>query len=162
MNKQDQLRSLKRVCRRFGGRLAIISQRYFDRLFTLHRGDVCESPFTSAHGIHWGKKVVYAVRGREEVGSLIHEMGHVFADHRHPDSSRCREFRWFGWEVALARQIDAYRVWSHQNGDYATNDAGRTWGMLSATERRAVALERLAFAKKIRVVGPDGAPRSVR
>lgn len=166
MTKLDHLRSLSRICRRFGGRLAIVTQRYYDRIFGCRPYDpngVCESPFTSAHGIHWQKKIIYAVRGREEVGSIIHEMGHVFADLHHPQSGQSREWAWFGWEVAMARQIDAWRVWSRQNGNYNTSESGGDeWGILSTSKRKALVAERLAHAQKIGVLTSNGTPRSIR
>ncbi len=165
--KRDHLRSLAWICRRFGGRLAIIPQRRFDLLFEgsdpRDPDGVCVSPFTSAHGIHWQKKVVFAVRGREEVGSIIHDMGHVFADAHHPESDGCCEFNWFGWEIALAQRIGAYRTWSRHNVDYIVNaPGGREWGALDERGQRDVAARRLTLAKKIGVVAHDGTPRSIR
>jgi hypothetical protein len=167
MKKIDHLRSLTQLCRHFNGRLAVIEQPHFDRLFEDAKSSdwdgVCESPFTCAHGIHWQRKIVYAVQGREEIGSIIHEMGHVFADPHHPESDKCREWSWFGWEIAVARLIGAGRVWSRQNSNYATDEkGGNEWGALSAKKRRAVVIERLVHAKKIGVVDSDGTPRSIR
>src|SRR4029077_8404526 len=120
-----------------------------------------EAPFTSAHGLHWGRRIVYAVRGREEVGSIIHEMGHVFADRSPPLKSD--EWAWFGWEIAVARAADAWHTWSRHSANYGTGeDGGDEWGSLSAKRRRATVRERLAHAKKIGVIGQDGAPRSIR
>ena len=169
--KLDRLRALSRVCRDFGGRLAIVSQREFDRLFerggARDHGDeeLCDSPFTSAHGLWWRRKIVYAVEGREEIGSIIHEMGHVFAAPHHPSHacSACREWDWFGWEVVIARQVDATRSWSRDNATYLTGRGGdKAWGQLSAKRRRAVVVDRLAQARKIGVLDADGVPRSVR
>src|SRR5262249_22242053 len=152
-------------CRDFGGKLAIVSQDVYDDLFDgrdqkdwtgLH-----DSPFTCAHGLHWRKKIIYAVRGREEVGSIIHEMGHVFAAQHHPERScgECHEWNWFGWEIAIARQVDAGRTWSRQNHNYQTGEGGgRRWGRLSAASRRHVITKRLTHAKKIGVVASDGTP----
>lgn len=83
--KTDHLSALARICRRFGGRLAVISQRAYDALFEqrvdhMYGGEeLSEAPFTNAHGLWWKKKIIYAVRGRENVNNIIHEMGHVFA-----------------------------------------------------------------------------------
>jgi hypothetical protein len=165
MTKIDHLRSLSRLCRRFGGRLAIISQERFNRLFEgvpRHIGGRCESPFTSAHGIHWRRKIIYSVQGREEVGSIIHEMGHVFADANHPDSGKCHEFDFFGWEITVARLTGASRVWSQQSSNYIIDEAGSEWGPLTPPGRRTVVAERIAIAKKIGTVTLCGSPRSVR
>lgn len=172
--KADQLRALGRVCRDFGGRLAIVSQREFDRLFDEGDSDktpwdheeLSASPFTSAHGLWWNRKIVYAVEGREEIGSIIHEMGHVFAAQHHPhhECSQCHEWNWFGWEIMMARQVDAARTWSRHNASYLTSGAkgGNPWGKLSAARRRAVVADRLAHAKKIGVLSDRGEPRSIR
>ncbi len=166
MTKPDHLRALARVCRGFGGQLARVSQRAFDLLFEdadpSDRADVCLSPFTFAHGIHWRKKIVYAVRGREEIGTIIHEMGHVFADPHHPEDLKANEYAWLGWEIALARRVGAYRTWSRHNSNYIVESPNRDWGELDTKERRAVVADRLAHAMKIGVVDPDGTPRSIR
>ena len=166
MSRYDHLRDLARLCRQLGGRLAIISQRSYDDLFYDRKGvdgELHVSPFTNNHGLHWNHKIIYAVHGREEVGSIIHEMGHVFADAHHPEHRACREWSWFGWEIAIARQIGASRTWSRQNGNYATGeDGGGDWGKISVKQRRVVVAERLTYARKIGVLATDGTPRSVR
>lgn len=168
MTKREHLRALARICHQFGGQLAIISQRAYDDLFDHRLARECgylASPFTDAHGVHWGKKTVYSVRGREEVGSIIHEMGHVFADEHDPEHRKCSEWAWFGWEIALARHIGAARTWSRQNGNYNVGgEFGESgdWSLLSAAQRRAVVADRLAHAHKIGVLDVDGAPRSIR
>jgi hypothetical protein len=169
--KHDQLRALARFCQEHGGQLAIVSQSAYDDLFDdpnageekYGEGKLYESPFASAHGLHWQRKIIYAVRGRELVGVIIHEMGHVFADAHHPEDKKCREWSWLGWEVALARKIGAGRTWSRHNGNYVTGESGDgEWKQLPAWRRREIATDRLAHAKKIGVVDTDGNPRSVR
>jgi hypothetical protein len=162
-NKHTHLRSLAALCRSFGGKLAVVSQDAFDELCKgrYTTSGFSESPFTSAHGLHWRKRIVYTVRGREEIGSIIHEMGHAFADLKPPDDA-C-EWSWFGWEIAVARKIGAGRVWSKQNATYQTDETGSNeWGRLTASERRAVVIDRLAHAKKLNVVDLDGTPKSLR
>jgi hypothetical protein len=163
-HKRDHLRALARLCRQLGGRLSIVSYRAYDDLSVdTFVGAFHVAPFTDAHGLHWSRKIVYVVRGREEIGSIIHEMGHVFADQHHPEHHKCCEWSWFGWEVAVARQIGAGRTWSRQNGLYVTGDEwGGAWCHLSVKQRRAVIADRLAHARKIGVLATDGAPRSVR
>lgn len=171
MLKADHLRALARVCRRWGGRLAIVSQDWFYDLFDgprheelrAHEG-LSEVPFgEGAHGLHWRNKIVYAVRGRERVGVIIHEMGHVFAAQHHPECfcGKCHEWHWLGWEIALARQIGAMQAWSRHNANYSTG-SGDHWAALSVEKRRSVVAKRLRRAKKIGVVDADGTPRSVR
>jgi hypothetical protein len=175
--KTDHVRALARICEQLGGRLAIVSrQEISDMLnrdwpdygspeasdFDLEYHEGFSEPENSdTHGLEWAKKVVYAVRGREKIGHIIHEMGHVFADRYPPDSSRCREWRWFGWEMAVARQIGAWQAWSRHNADYGVgkDDA---WGELSTRRRQAVIAERIAHAKKIGILSAAGEPRSIR
>lgn len=163
--KHDHLRALARLCRKFGGALIRLSQVEFDRLFDdrarARAASRYEAPFTSAHGVNWIRKIIYTVRDREEVGSIIHEMGHVFADRKPPFNTN--EWEWFGWEIAVARSIGAAREWSKHNANYNTGDEnGGDWGHLSTKERRGVVRDRLLYAKKIGVVSPDNAPRSAR
>ena len=172
--KADQLVALARVCRDFGGRLAIVSQRTFDDLFhndssnrdwTWNDEELSDAPFTSAHGLWWRRKIIYAVNGREEVGTIIHEMGHVFAAPHHPfhECGECHEWNWFGWEIALARKIDAVQTWSRHNANYNTGEGGGgQWSRLSADRRKKIVADRLATARKIGVIAPGGEPRSVR
>lgn len=166
--KVDYLQGLARICRQLGGRLAIVSQRAFDGMFEQDQPtwkDLHSAPFTDAHGLHWNDKIIYAVRGREQVGSIIHEMGHVFAAQHHPECycGECHEWHWFGWEIAVARKIAAGRIWSKHNADYQTGSRGYPrWGTLTPKRRRKVAAERFAHAQKIGVLDSEGNPRSVR
>lgn len=112
------------------------------------------------HGLNWREKIVYAVRGREKVASIIHEMGHVFADRYPPDSSRCREWRWFGWEMVIARRIGAWGTWSRHNARYGVGDA--EWGELPTKRRQAVIADRVRYAKRVGILSETGEPRSVR
>lgn len=169
--KADHLSALARLCRRFGGRLAVISQRAYDTLFEqrvdhMYGGEeLSEAPFANAHGLWWKKKIVYAVRGRENVNNIIHEMGHVFASPHHPDCScrECHEWNWLGWEIVLARQIDAMPTWSYHNANYHTGEGGGgQWGKLSPEKRRTVVEKRLAHAKKAGFIGANGELRSLR
>jgi hypothetical protein len=164
--KADHLRALALICRRWGGRLAVVSQDWFYDMFDNYRRDdanLYESPFADSHGLDWQRKVIYAVRGRERVGVIIHEMGHVFAAQHHPECfcATCHEWNWLGWEFALARQIGAVQAWSRHNANYATGN-GSHWAGLSSVERRAVVAKRLRRARKIGVVDAGGAPRSMR
>ena len=164
--KHDHLTALARFCRQMRGQLKIVSYDDFDDLFYPH-DSMCngyfEAPFTSAHGLNWDRKIVYVVRGREEVGSIIHEMGHVFATQVGPEDRQCREWDFFGWEYAIARQIGATRTWSRHNGNYNTGEGGGDeWAVLSTRRRRRLLADRIGHAKKIGAIDADGLPRSVR
>lgn len=169
--KADHLRALACICRQFGGRLTILSQQKFDVLFMnsphgFHSSEegLQEAPFVDAHGLHWAAKVIYVVEGREKIGAIIHEMGHVFATCHPPlhGCATCHEWNWIGWEISLARQIGASRIWGRHNSDYVTNDKGLTWGALSIKRRPSIVANRIALARKNGLLGPHNAPRGIR
>jgi len=180
--KAAHLRALARICKRLGGKLVTVTARdisaminrdwpdydsakSFDEAdadFDLEHHEGFSSPENSdAHGQEWGKKIVYTVGGRESIGGIIHEMGHVFADRYPPDSSKCREWKWFGWEMAVAREIGAWQTWSRYNATYGVG-RDTDWADLSTKGRQAVIAERLRYATKIGIVTPAGEPRSIR
>lgn len=182
-SKLDHLKALGQLCGQLGGRLAIVSQRDISAMidrdwpdydnagsfeeaeagFDLEHHEGFSSPENSAtHGQEWGKKIVYAVRGCESVGQIIHEMGHVFADRYPPDSSKCREWYWFGWEMAVARRIGAWQTWSRHNETYGISRKGADWGDLSVRGRQAVMADRIRYATKIGILSEVGEPRSIR
>lgn len=170
--KTDHLRALTHLCRQFGGRLCLVTQHEFDILFEGERGlssghddhGLQEAPFADAHGLHWREKTVYAVSGRERIGPIIHEMGHVFAAPHHPSHAcpQCHEWNWLGWEIAVACQIRAMPTWSRDNANYVTDPGGVPWSELSTPQRRAVVSKRLAIARERGLVGTDDEPRSLR
>ena len=167
----DPLHSLARICHCLGGQLAIVPRGDFYTLVDAD-DDVC-LPHTAGsvceYGVHWKKKIIYAVRGTQHIGFVIHEAAHVFADRYHPDHDKCDEWAWLGWEIVVARRLGVLAAWSRQNANYCLGDGldtglgkGKDWGVLSAHERRAVVTDRLAHAKKIGVLSECGALRSVR
>ena len=180
--KANHVEALSQICAQLGGRLAIVTQRAMsamldrdwpdydgplgleaDANFDLEHHEGFSSPENSdTHGLEWRKKIIYAVRGRESVGQIIHEMGHVFADRYPPDSSRCSEWRWFGWEMAVARRIGAWQTWSRCNANYGVGRDGVEWEGLSTKRRQAVLAERIGHAKKLGVLSEAGEPRSLR
>jgi hypothetical protein len=166
----SQLEALARICHRLGGQLAIVSGKDF---FTILKNAKVAIPLSEGsrfeYGIHWEKKIVYAMRGTTHVGFIIHEAGHVFADRCHPDDDGCDEWSWLGWEIAVARRIGVWDAWSQQSAKYYLGDgidsgAGKdkAWWELSAGERRAVVADRIAHAKQIGVLSKSGTPKSVR
>jgi len=169
--KANHIRALARICRQFGGRLTILSQRAFDALFNQRvdhiygNEELSEAPFTDAHGLWWRKKIIYAVRGRENVNNIIHEMGHVFASPHHPDCScrECHEWNWLGWEIVLARLIDAMPTYSYHNARYALGEGGGSqWGKISSERRRAIVADRITYARQAGFIGTNGDLRSMR
>jgi hypothetical protein len=167
----QRLQALAQICRRFGGQLRLVSKNEFFTL--LAANDDVKMPHTAGslpeYATHWERKIVYALHGTKHVGYLIHEIGHVFADRHHPDSDKCDEWAWLGWEIAVACSIGAWAVWSQQNGNYGMGDGtsegvgkNKDWRELSAKERAVIARDRLAHAKKLGTLSKRGVPRSVR
>lgn len=180
--RRDHIKALASICARLGGRLSIVSLTKiaemthrdwpdYDRYdtyeeaeagFDLERHEGFSSPPNSEHhGLEWEKKIIYAVRGHEIVGQIIHEMGHVFASPYPPDNSKCKEWRWFGWEMAVASEIGAWHAWSRHNDSYTVHN-GTDWGELGTRHQQAIAAERVHFAKKIGILSESGEPRSLR
>ena len=169
---RKQLTALATICRRLGGQLVICESQ--DAFFEILDADenIC-MPGTvgsvSEYGIHWKKKIVYAVHDTEHIGSIIHEAGHVFADRHDPDDAECDEWVWLGWEIAVARRLGAWSTWSRQNANYHLGNGiyrgvgkGKNWRELSARAKHLIVVDRLAHAKKIGLISPRGVPRSVR
>lgn len=165
-----QLSALGRICRQLGGSLKIVSSKEFDKLFD---DDDLSMPHTAGskyeYGIHWDRKIIYAVRGTKHIGFIIHEAGHVFADRHPPDDHKCAEWEWLGWEIAVARRIGAMPAWSRQNASYHLGEgirggvgADKDWRQLSTKERSVIIADRIAHAKKIGLISPRCVPRSVR
>lgn len=146
--KIEHIQALSRVCRHFGGQLAVIAQQEFDNLFNRPKSthiwkldpthnseklnvstgaqdlwrpehthsseELSVSPSTYAHGLWWRRKIIYAVRGRESVNGIIHEMGHVFAAPHHPDCAcnECHEIKlaWLGNRISTSDRRYAHVV----------------------------------------------------
>jgi len=170
MTHEQQLCALARICLRLGGHLEVLASHKFDA--ALEDDDVT-LPFTAGsryeYGIHWERKIIYVMRGTAHIGFIIHEASHVFADPHPPDDKKCDEWAWLGWEIAVARRIGAWDAWSRQNSNYHLGDGidggigkDKDWSGLSAKARSAIIDDRLAHAKKIGVIGKNGAPRGVR
>jgi hypothetical protein len=81
-------------------------------------------------------------------------------DLKFSESSMCREWRWFGWEMAIARRIGAWGTWSRHNARYGIGDA--EWGELPAKRRQTVIADRVRYAKRIGILNKTGEPRSIR
>ncbi len=157
---------LARACRRWGGELVTLpSLAAFEHLF--FQEEYSSAPAASLHGIQWWKKQIYVVEGRADVNAVIHEMGHVFADSVPPKASN--EWKFFGWEVALARMVRGYTLWSDCNlytmgpaRGKAGELSGLDWSDLTSIGRREVVRERIRTAKRLGLVTKTGRPVAVR
>lgn len=163
------VKELQRLCRAWGGDLILMPRRAFELLEHYDRSGArmfTPAPASSFHGLNWDAKLVFATHEDVNAGSVIHEMGHVFAS----DVSErdCDEWSWLGWEIRLAQQVGAYRVWSKQNEAYVMGDYdglgvdGEEWGTITSGGRRAVARDRIAAGKRFRIINRSGRPIAIR
>lgn len=141
---------LSRLCTKFGGSLVQVDVIQVE----------IQSPFDFAVGADFDQKIVYYKAGADP-GSIIHEMGHVFASKEKPDNSE--EFDFFGWEYAVAKQVHVLDIWIKNNRDYGlgTWPANQEFGRLSNREREEVLWERTAFAEQIGLI-VQGRPIAIR
>ena len=155
----DSLSTLKNLCKKWGGSLVEVSQTDYDKLNASSETH-SEAPFTSGRlGVNYSeKRVVYS--GKLDVGELIHEMGHVFASKVEP--AKCPEFDFFGWEYLVAKKVGALAEWFRSSKDYCVDNQNTEFGGLSSHQQEAVLVERVAHAKNLGLVGPKGAPKSIR
>ena len=144
--------ALARLCRQWGGSLLVLAVDDFERC--MKNDEYSEAPFTSWHGINWSRREILAVDGRLDVGAVIHEMGHVFADIHFPGD----EMSWLGWEIGTALSVGAYREWSRQNSNYSIDGDGTEWGMQTRSERRALVRDLLSNAFSNGLVDSNARP----
>lgn len=120
MNTSRVLGKLKAVARRWGGELRAVTEDEYGTFADLSNRVFSEAPFASGClGVVYAKKLVVYVPGTGDVEpvGIIHELGHAFSSRRAPDS--CKEYGFFGWEYALARQVGITRgEWCSRNKDY--------------------------------------------
>ena len=157
---------LASLCSQWGGALEIVDEQCWRDLFTKRRRQgYAEFPISHVgqYGVHWESKRVFVVADGARVQPVIHEMAHVFASLTRPDW--CNEYAFLGWEIALARQVDAYAAWSRgmcQVGYTVENEGGTEWAALTRGERDAVIDDRLEHARRIGIVDENLRPRAIR
>lgn len=111
----SNLNYLGQVCNNLGGDLVVWEGDFTPTL----KQDLCEegwsfAPFVTENvAVHWRNKTIAIPKAYENIGAVIHEMGHVFACNVPPD--RCpSEWDWLGWEIALAKKI-GIKEWLRNN-----------------------------------------------
>lgn len=89
---------------------------------------------------------------RDAAGAVVHELGHLYATTDPVNDTN--ELRWFGWEIAVAREARVRKAWDVTMRDYQVvlDEYDHTWGELGGTERREVIRERLATAQAAGIV----------
>lgn len=165
------LQRLGELCRMWGGELRVLGHvdefdKYFPERDPFDHGTVygrSKSPFAEWHGIDWRKKRIVTVHGQAKINAVIHEMGHVFASRHHPDSGDGdAEFDFFGWEVAVAKMVGAFRTWSAGNNSYSVTDDGDSWGNCAGHKRRRIIVERVARARELKLLDAFLRPVAIR
>lgn len=128
-------RKLARIAESWGGKLQFMNNdtvlKCVDRDTRRARSRPSQQCYYSDPGLsddglvvttHWRRKVIYISpelypAPKKVLGTLIHEMGHVFADPKPPDDAD--ELEWLGWEVALARWANCYEAWNSWKDGFA-------------------------------------------
>lgn len=168
MITQRVLTRVDREVKRLGGRLCIVSDADYERLFFrpdgTRRGGYSECPFDLGLGVHYRTRSIYVVASSASVGPLIHEIGHVLAQRVEPDNALLDEYDSLGFEIAFARQIGIYRRWSEQNMHYAVDRMQTTWGEVTTRQSNAARAIKAALdrGREVGNVTRSGAPRSIR
>lgn len=160
------IEQLGQICKSWGGSLNFVSTTEYEELFMrdhARREGWSDSPSASWHGVVWEPRRVYVVPEHANAGTIVHEMGHVFADHGgNPENSD--EWKWLGWEICLARWVRCYRMWSEQNDSYGLGDEwdNDEWGSLTPARRKALIKDRIAESRKWGIIDKFDRPLSVR
>ena len=146
----------------WGGSLSIVSERQF---LENSRRPEWTCPPEEGHAIHYPTKAIICTQREMNVGTIVHEMGHVFADLNPPD--KADEWHWMGWEICLARQAGCYRQWSKSARHYRVEweQADKSWPYwknLPAHGKQLVASNRIRHAIENGLVTPELHVRALR
>lgn len=168
----EAIQALSEIAASWGGTIRLVSVSEFDEIkYELFKSNKWTTPPNDGHALNHSKKEIVAQRNVANAGTIIHEMGHAFADKDHPDISE--EWPWFGWEICLARKVDCYRIWSRNTGDYIVgvpvkqhpnigDEYSASWNRISARCKTLVVEYRIQHAKSIGLVTPKGEPIPIR
>lgn len=165
---------LWRICKAWRGELKFVNHERYEELFASELSTpsgmdsqralgYLDSPSARWHGLVWERKHIYVVPEHANPGTIIHEMGHVFADYgANPEDSD--EWEWLGWEICMARWARCFKVWSEQNSTYGLGDEydSEDWGYISAKVRKSVIADRIAHGKAKGIIDKNNRPLSVR
>lgn len=161
----DAAKRCKALAKTLGGNVKVI-----DHLLINSDMVTYDCPFSNYLGVNWNKKIIYIskIARISDISGMIHEMGHVFASDKPPNSSE--EFVFFGWEYAAAKSVGLLKLWSKGTKDYVIPQEalsriaprGTTWGDLNSIVKSIVIKERLEFAVKNKMVSKDFKPLTIR
>lgn len=148
------LQALKAYAKSWGGDLVEVDT-FTDPETGLHFG-LC--PFSKWLAVDWeGKRVLY--KKGAKVADMIHELGHVFASTLEPCKSKEMDF--FGWEFALAQEVDLVEAWVETNVEYCVG-ANKEFGQLSIDAQSDLLEEYVGVSKRHGLFDAAGKPRSIR
>lgn len=147
--------ALARITQGWGG--ALIG----DDISPEDENGLSDAPFSMFFCVnHYTKRVYYnpeVLSYPQEAAGVIHELGHVFACHDLPKDSE--EFDFFGWEWALAREVDMLDEWLKSIDSYtlpaSAGDFTEDFGTLSPEEQSDVIEERVQHAQRLGLVNDD-------
>lgn len=146
------------MCHALDGRLVITRTRLAYKVV---------APFSSRLGLDYDTKTVFVhADGHVDadiVGGVVHEMGHVFAACKPPDTLD-DEFTFFGWEAALAQHVGCLADWYKFSADYtvAIHGGVAEFGDLCSLDQRRLVRDCIGYAKRHRLLDSHERPRSIR
>ena len=128
--------------------------------------DVVHSPSDENLALHYADKCVFInadfTNHPETVGGLIHELGHVLAMREVTNRQSGQETDFLGWEWLVAKETDCLPQWRESMRNYAINDDGIEFGILTAEEQEDCLQTALIDGRRYGNVSPEGKPVSVR
>jgi hypothetical protein len=154
-------RDVRRVialARRRGATVIVTSREHF----TSKRGQDtwCDCPFAYGLAIDTSTSHVWldesVAAQLEYAGYLIHELAHLHAPTRRENVRRANEWSWFGWEIAVAREIHVMYAWSCSMANYSIPPSSDEWDQFTTKGQREIIRERVTHAQKIGVVDRRG------
>ncbi len=168
MTNQTAINSLIDITKSWGGTLDLVTLHeynatVFESQYKKNKG--WSTPPDDFHALHWENKRIITVADKAMCGFLIHEMGHLFLNMIDPFRSNEDEWEWLGWEIALAKLVGCYKLWSEHNGSYfMPRDPERpgenlvSWGRANAKTKSVAAYNRLRHAKDIGILDASYQP----
>lgn len=147
-----------RLAAQWGGRVALVDDLPVRRNYDIDNNS--HAPFDNGLGVNHRSKIVYVVeQDVEEPGGIIHEMGHVFA----AVDMRQEEWRFFGWEYVVARQLRLVKLWDRSCTNYVIpGPYNAEWGDLDRRTKQNVLTERIGSAVSDGLLSLKLRPKTLR
>ena len=152
---------LQALAREWGGDIKRVPPPPTGRMALFVDGGHSHCPFDDL-AVHFERREVWHWEAAPNVGSLIHEAGHVFASRIAPEHSE--EYDFFGWEAVVARRAGVFDEWLESSGNYqiqTLDPGGQEFGRLDRTYQRRLLADRIRVAKRAGLIR-FGRPVSIR